>query len=75
MFSDATESYYGNQVKLKIHQKKSYENEKKIWKKIEKKSEQILRKQNCCIFFPKNYFLCSINGMKISPDSAQRGYK
>ena len=53
---------------------------KKIWKKIEKKSEQILRKQNCCIFFrflffPKNYFLCSINGMKISPDSAQRGYK
>ena len=51
MFSDATESYYGNQIKLKIHQKNSYENEKKIWKKIEKKSEQILRKQNCCIFF------------------------
>ena len=79
MFSDATESYYGNQVKSKIHQKNSYENEKKIWKKIEKKSEQILRKQNCCIFFsfffPKNYFLCCINGIKISPDSAQRGYK
>ena len=29
MFSDATESYYGNQIKLKIHQKNSYENEKK----------------------------------------------
>ena len=56
MFSDATESYYGNQIKLKIHQKNSYENEKKNWKKIEKKSEQILRKQNCCIFFSQKLF-------------------
>ena len=36
MFSDATESYYGNQVKLKIHQKNSYENEKKFGKKLRK---------------------------------------
>ena len=58
MFSDATESYYGNQIKLKIHQKNSYENEKKNWKKIEKKSEQILRKQNCCIFFFPKIIFC-----------------
>ena len=73
MFSDATESYYGNQIKLKIHQKNSYENEKKIWKKLRKNQNKLL--YFFSFFFPKNYFLCSINGMKISPDSAQRGYK
>ena len=39
MFSDETESYYGNQIKLKIHQKIFYENEKKKFGKKLRKNQ------------------------------------